>query len=204
MADRPTTPEDGEPLSAFFNATLSFVTNVSGDIVKACGADPDAELIQANATLVHNHFRKLFDTALAGYAGANIGVRKGVLEALAVADGVGLASVGEKAARSTVAKAVFGGGFFSWLSKYLFEIKKLIRLIFELIFGTVPHWLDVILDLIDQFWDMIMELLSGVFGFNRREVARDISFGAVNGLNEVAAVQRLRAASAEMSKADED
>lgn len=204
MVEKTATPGDADALNAFFNSTLSFVSNISKDMVRACGADPDADLIQANATIVQNQFQKLVDRALSGHAGANQGVKAAVAEFLSVADGVSLAGVGEKTARASIAKGLFGGGFFSWISKHLTEIKKIFREIFRLIFHGVPEWLETILTLIDELWNMISELLGGVFGFSRREIARDISSGEVNSLNEIAATQRLRAASMELDASDDD
>jgi len=204
MVEKTAASGEADALSAFFDSTLSFVTNVSKDMVKACGTDPDADLIQANGSVVQNHFQKLFTRILEAHAGANQGVRNSIADYLAVADGVFLASVGEKTARASIAKGIFGGGFFSWITKHLTEIKKIIRKIVELIFHRVPSWLETVLDLIDQLWGMISELLGGVFGFDRRELAKDISSGEVNALNEIAAVQRLRAASMAVERADDD
>ncbi|MDZ4376096.1 MAG: hypothetical protein U1C74_32345 [Phenylobacterium sp.] len=195
---------EGDPLGAFFAATLSFVSNVTKDMVKACGSDPDADLIQTNGSLVQNHLQKLFSRTSEAYAGTNQATRAAVGEYLALADGVFVASTGEKTARSSLAKGIFGGGFFSWISKYLTEIKKIIRFIVRLIFGRVPDWLEELLVLIDQIWGMLAELLGGVFGFNRREIARDISSGEINSLNEIAAMQRLKAVSRELDRSDDD
>jgi len=203
MAERANTGE-GDPLAAFFAATLSFVSNVTQDMVKACGNDPDADLIRTNGALVQNHLEKLFARTSEVYAGANAATRATVSEYLAVSDGVFVAATGEKTARSSLAKGIFGGGFFSWISKYLTEIKKIIRFIVTLIFHRVPDWLEDLLVLIDEIWGMIAELLGGVFGFNRREIARDISSGEINSLNEIAAMQRLKAVSREMDGSDDD
>lgn len=204
MAERISAAGEGDPLAAFFTATLSFVSNVTKDMVKACGNDPDADLIQANASLVQNHLQKLFARTSEVYSGANQATRATVAEYLALADGVFMASTGEKTARSSIAKGLFGGGFFSWISKYLTEIKKIIRFIVTLIFRRVPDWLEDLLVLIDEIWGMISELLGGVFGFNRREIAKDISSGEINSLNEVAAMQRLRAVSRELDRSDDE
>lgn len=204
MAERTATPGEGDALGVFFTAATSFVANVTKDMVTACGADPDGDLITANGSLVQNQLQKIFDKASSGYLGANQGIRAQVTEYLSVADGTALATIGERTARATLAKGVFGGGFISWISKHLTEIKKIIREILGMIFPKLKDWLEPILILIDELWNMMAELLGGVFGLSRRELARDMSAGEVNSLNEIAATQRLRMASREMERSDDE
>jgi hypothetical protein len=51
-----------------------------------------------------------------------------------------------------------------------------------------------LLGLIDELWEMIVSLLSVVFGICMREVADDISARSVNTMNELAALARLEQA----------
>lgn len=201
MTDKETQAPKANALESFATASLSFVRNTGAAFIEACGGDPDTELIRSNIASVENHLTHVFDFAKQQYAAGNIGIKNQIDEVLSIADGEHLALSGERTALSVAKKGIFGGGFFSWISKHLSEIKKIIRLLFG---DKLPKWLDTILDLIDQLWDMIAELLSGIFGFNRREIARDISSGRVNYMNELAAVARLTLETQRLSAADED
>lgn len=203
MAEKENAPTGANPVEAFADASLRFVRNTGNNMVEASGNDPDVELIRANVDLVENHLNRVFETIKSQYSGTNIAIKRQIDEFLGIADGVGLAQSGERTAISVIKKGIFGGGFFSWISKHLAEIKKIIGFIFSF-FGGTPKWVQTILDLIDQLWNMIVELLSGLFGFNKREIARDLSWGEVNYLNELAAVARLSYETQRLSKLDEE
>lgn len=202
MADA--TKPQAEMLQRFIDGSMSFVTNVSRSMIEASGKDPDSELIAANTEIVITTMRNLLTSVRTAFDGANALAKRSVEQALEVAGVELLPSTGERAAVSTLKKGIFGGGFFSWISKHLAEIKKIIRMIVQLIHGSVPPWVDRILDLIDQLWNMISELLGGIFGFKRAEIARDLSMGEVNFFNELAAVENLQTATARGRKLDDD
>jgi hypothetical protein len=198
------TKSQSDILQRFIDSSMNFVLNVSKSMVEVSGKDPDAELIAANAELVSTTLRNLLNSVRTSYDGANALAKRSVEQALEIA-GIDLVPItGERAALNVLKKGIFGGGFFSWISKHLAEIKKIIRMILGMILGSVPEWVDKILDLIDQLWNMISELLGGIFGFNRSEIARDISMGEVNFLNELAAVENLQAATARRRKVDDE
>lgn len=181
------------PLEEFLGAAEGFVKNVSAAMVGAAGDDPDALLIRGTSVTVIAQFASLCQEVRSGYRGANAAARREADRFLSIQQGALLARTGEEAALAALAAGP-GGGFFGWVSQHLEEIKKIIRWILGLIFKELPKWVDEIITLIDELWDLIASLLGGVFGLNRQEIANEISARAVNTKNELAALERLAAA----------
>lgn len=196
MAQAPTKsdPRGPNPLEDFLSAAQNFVTNVSAAMVKAAGNHEDAPLIEGTSRIVMGQFSAVCQEVQAAYQGTNSTARREADKLLSLQQGAQMARIGQETAQAALAQGP-GRGFFSWVSQHLEEIKKLIRFIVEAILGHVPAWLDKLLKLIDELWDLISSLLGGVFGFNRREIADEISARAVNTMNELAALARLRTAS---------
>jgi hypothetical protein len=190
------TKKDQTPVadpSAFFDAVTSFTARVADAMVAAAGDDPDTAVMKANGDLVTSHFKKMFEEANARFQSSSVKTKQEIGEIIRVTDGINLASVGEKAAISSLRIGKLGKGFFAWISKHLAELKKIIRLIVGTIFGSVPKWLNTLLDLIDQLWDLIVSLLSSIFGFDITQISKMLSAGKVNYLNEITAVAKLDA-----------
>jgi hypothetical protein len=181
------------PLEDFLTAAEAFVKNVSAAMLKAAGDHEDGVLIDGTSRVVIAQFASVCQEVRGSYRTTNAAARREVDKLLSIQQGALLARTGEDTAKAALSKGP-GGGFFGWVSQYLEEIKKLIRFIVELIMGHMPSWLEKLLALIDELWDMISSLLSGVFGLKQIDVANEISARAVNTMNELAALARLEAA----------
>ncbi len=203
MAEENTRKQGGAdgPLEEFLAAAESFVKNISAAMVRSAGDNEDALLLDGTGQVVVAQFGRLTEEVRTSYRGANVAARREADRFLAVQQGVMLAQVGEQTARTALERGV-GRNFFAWISQYLEEIKKLIEFILDLIFGFVPGWVSDLILLIDELWDMISSLLGGIFGFNAREIADEISARAVNTRNELAAQARLKTARAFAGKAE--
>jgi hypothetical protein len=190
-------------LDEFLTAAEAFVANVSQAMLRAAGEDEDAVLIEGTSRMVIAQFGSVTREARTAYQGASAAGRRDADRLLAIQQGTLIARTGEETALSALARGP-GRGFFGWVSQHLEELKKLIRFIFEAITGSVPGWLEKLLRLIDELWDLISSLLSGIFGLNRREIADEISARAVNTMNELTALARLGAAGRPVKADDND
>jgi hypothetical protein len=180
------------PLDDFLNAAESFVKNTSAAMIKAAGDHEDGLLIEGTSRMVIAQFAAVCGDVRATYASTNPAARRDADKLLSIQQGALLARIGEETAKAALAKGP-GGGFFAWVSQHLEELKKLIKFIVKALHGGIePPWIDEILRLIDELWDLISSLLGGVFGLNRREIGDEISARAVNTMNELAALARLQ------------
>lgn len=195
--------DGGKDLASFLEAANGFVSNVSDLMIKAAGKDEDAVLISGTTEVVIEQFKAVTDRVAEAYEGANAAARIDTDELIALQHGVALVKAGETTARKALLQRV-GGGFFAWISQYLTEIKKLIRFIIKAIFGRVPKWYDELETLIDELWDLIVSILGGILGLKRDSIAREQSLRAVNTKNELAALERLQAASDSTTDEDDD
>jgi hypothetical protein len=88
--------------------------------------------------------------------------------------------------------------FLSWLAEFFTQIKKILKKILQLIFDLLgikwPSWLDLIFDILDELFHLLLSLLGEVFGFDFRTTARILSELEVNFLHEQAALESVRAA----------
>jgi hypothetical protein len=195
MAETPPKKDSGgsNPLEEFLNAAESFVANVSAAMLKAAGDHENSVLIDGTSKVIVAQFASITQEVRASYRTANLAAREETDHFLSIQQGTLLARTGEETA--TVAlRTSARKGFFSWVSQHLEEIKKLIKFIVKLIFRRVPGWLEDLLLLIDELWNLIVSLLSEVFGISMRETAADISARTVNTMNELAALERLEQA----------
>ncbi len=192
MAETPPKTDSGSanPLDEFLNAAEAFVKNVSAAMLKAAGDHEYSVLIDGTSKVVVAQFASVCQEVRAAYRTANVAARQEADHFLSIQQGALMARTGEQTA-TTALETSTRKGFFAWVSQFLEEIKKLIKFIVGLILGRVPKWLDDLLLLIDQLWNLIVSLLSDVFGINMREVADDISARLVNSMNEFAALARL-------------
>lgn len=202
----PKTPRSGarkDPLKEFQDAILSFVNRVPQAALKAVGNDPDAHLIEANATMIQNMFKKSFVKINREAAKISTVQLAEVTDFLEVTDGINMVRVGEKTAVSAFSAKLFGGSIWQWIGQHLTEIKKIVGMILGLFSKKLKEWWDKISVIIDELWNILVSILGGIFGANRMAVAKELSNAEVNYLNEMAALTRLQSASSR-DETDED
>jgi len=198
MATDKTKPKNGTPSSGsevfqeFQKAVLSFVDVVPNAALKLLGNDPAVNLVKSNAVMVQNIFKNSFTKMNNELAGVNTLVASEAMEFLEITDGIGFARRSEETAVQAFQAKLFGGNIWQWLGQNLTEIKKIIRMILGIFSKKLADWWESLEVLIDEIWDLIMSLLGGLFGFNSREIAGDLSYAQVNYLNEMTALARLK------------
>jgi hypothetical protein len=183
-----------DPVEAFLAAAEAFVRNVSAAQVKAAGKHPDAILVDGMARIVTAQFGRACEEIRALHRDSGPAVRREAEAVVARQGGNVLPAIGEEVALAAIAAGP-GGGFFGWLSDHLGLIKKILRLLIQIGHGGVmPPWWEKTLEIIDEPWNGKNALSAGIGGFNRAEIAHEISARHVGMMNELAAVARLVAA----------
>ena len=190
--------EEG-PLEEFLGASESFVRNVCSAQVESAGDDPDAVLLEGMSRIAIAQFGRVCEEIRASYRACNGAARRDADAVLAIQEGALMARVGEEIALAAIAKGP-GGGFFGWLSEHIDLIKKIMDMIIRITHGgAYPPWWEKIRELVDELIRAILALFAGMKGFNRQEVANEMSARAVNTMNELAALARLIAANRQQS-----
>jgi len=191
------------PLEAFLGAAESFVSNAFSAVAQSAGESLDAPLLSTTAATLVEQFRALTGRVRKAYADSPRAGRGPVDEFLALQRGQLLAVSGERAATAALAKGI-GEGFFSFIFGHLKEIKKIIRMILELIFKKLPDWVDQIILIIDQIAELLLPLLGGVLGMNRSKIAAELSREEQNFWAELAALDRVTAIRRQLDRDVED
>jgi hypothetical protein len=188
---KPSSKSDG-PLESFLAAAESFVSKGFTAVAAAAGESEDRALLDTTAATLIQQFRALTGRTRSAYARLAAAGRGPVDEFLQLQQGTLLAVSAEKTALATLASAV-GGGFFSWMFGHLKEIKKIIRMILELIFKPLPAWVDQVILIIDQLAELLLSLFGGALGLNRSKIAGELSRDEQNFWDELAALDKVSA-----------
>lgn len=178
-----------DALAAFLKEAEGFVTTTVDGITKAVGKDDDAPLIASHGAALTEQMGKLVQLTRERYEGANAESRRLVDDFMNAQSVTTLARNAQSTLRASVAKGIFGDGFFSWLESNQAEIKKIFEMIFSL-FGAVPAWLTKILQIIDQLLKLLSGLFGGILGRNRSRIMSELSIMEVEFWNEIAAHKR--------------
>ncbi len=178
-------------LSDLKAAILSMVESVPNAALELAGSDPDAALVRANVKMVKNIFEKSFAKIEKEFAGGNAVAVEQAFEFLEITDGLGFAQRTEKVGVAAFKSKLFGGNIWQWLGQNMTEIKKIIGMILGIFSKKLEAWWKRLEPLIDEIWNLVMSLLGGILGFNKREIARDLSMAEVNYLNEMTAHAKL-------------
>lgn len=116
---------------------------------------------------------------------------------LRVQDGDAIATRAVEGTRQVLKGGVLGK-LIHWISQHLKELKKILLAILHLIFDLLhipwPDWLDRIIQIVDELLDLLLSLLSEVFGMDFGVAARALSEQEVNFLREMAALESVRVA----------
>ena len=105
---------------------------------------------------------------------------------------------GTETVKAVFKKGGFGKKFLQWILKWFKEIKKFLKELMQIVcdlFGwSFPAWIDKLLQILDEIYDMFVSLIADVIGIDVRTFAREASCMEVDYLNELAAFERLRQA----------
>jgi hypothetical protein len=184
-----------DALSSFLASADKFVETISAQAVAAAGKGEERLLIQATGESVVAQMRKLTDYVRESAEGIGSVQRRELDQFLRVQDGDAIVSRALE-----VSKQVLSGSagpvtmsFFSWLNENIQTIKKIILKILTLIFGTLPDWVDAIIVIIDEIFNLLKSLLGEQVGLRRSDVANEASREEVNFLREMTALAEWQA-----------
>lgn len=188
-------PTGGEDLLATFLASFeNFLDQIGMQATQAAKAEQQV-LIQSTAESLSGQAVKL-TAFIRETAGRLSPVQRVELDRfLKVQDGVAFATRGVAVSAQLMASGVIGN-LIHWISQHLKELKKVLSEILHIIFDFLhipyPDWLDKILQLLDQFLDLLLSLLGDVFGIDFGRTARQLSDQEVNFLHQWAAFEAVR------------
>jgi hypothetical protein len=174
----------------------NFVGQISEESVRAAPQGEQQVLIRATGESLVGQTGKLtlFIRRKAGRLSA--AQRSQLDEFLEVQDGETFANRGVEISKQLLSRGIIGN-LVHWISQHLKELKKILteilHFIFDLLHIPYPAWIDKIALIIDEFSDLLLSLLSDVFGIDFRLAARQLSEQEVNFLREWAAFETLRA-----------
>jgi hypothetical protein len=202
MSTTATPPKtDGGKTNGLLEQTLSTYLQYCEEFSRgavACSEDPESKtLIKSTADRFVESNKRLFEYIRSNHARLSLNQQKSIEEYLVVQDAVALGVTGADTMKVGF-KAGWVKKFLKWMLKWFKELKKVLREILEMITDalgiSLPRWLNTIFLLLDELYDAIVELISGVFGLDTRQIAKESSELEVSYLNELAALQRLKAA----------
>ena len=187
---------NGDLLNEVLASADRFVETISAQAVAATGEGEHRLVIQSTGESVVAQMRKLTDYVRAAAEGIGPAQRRELDQFLRVQDGDALVDRALKVSAQMISGSVgpVTMGFFSWLNEHIQTIKKIILAILTLIFGHVPEWVNTILIIIDEIFNLLKSLLGGHLGLKMSEVADQASREEVNFLRELTALAELEAA----------
>ncbi|BAP56318.1 hypothetical protein THII_2021 [Thioploca ingrica] len=183
-------------LESFLLSVENFVGQISEESVKAAPQEEQQVLIRSTGESLVGQTGKLtvFIRETAGRL--SVAQRVELDRFLQVQDGEAFANRGVEVTKQLLGKGLLGN-LIHWISQHLKELKKLmgeiLHIILNLLHIPYPDWLDKILQFLDQSFDLLLSLLSDVFGIDLRLAARQLSEQEVNFLREWAAFETVRA-----------
>jgi hypothetical protein len=195
----PGRPTDGNSLESLLRGVQDFMVQITGQATKAAGESDQALLIASTGESLVGQTTKLSDF-IRETANRLSPIQRGELNRfLQVQDGEAQTQRVIAVTQQVLARGILGK-LLHWISQHLKELKKvlseILHFIFDLLHLPYPDWLDTILRIIDELLDLVLSLLSEVFGIDFRITARELSEQEVNFLHETAAFEAVRAARA--------
>jgi hypothetical protein len=184
-------------LESFLGSVENFVGEVSAEAVKAAPKGEQQVLIQATGDSLMGQTNKL--TAFIRESAARLSAtqRLELDKFLQVQDGVAMANRGVAVTKQLLGTGIFGK-LLHWIAQHIKEIKKILlailHFIFDLLHIPFPEWINTLFLIIDEIFDLLMSLLSEVFGIDFGRAARQFSEQEVDFLHEWAAFEAVRAA----------
>lgn len=193
----PVRPEGRDLLEPFLLGVENFVGQISALAAKAAPQGEHQVLIQSTGESVVGQTGKLAAFIRETASRLSSPQRVELDRFLRVQDGEAIAARGVEVAQQQLSGGI-GGKLVHWISQHLKEIKKILleilQFVFELLHIPFPGWIDRILQIIDQLFDLVLSLLADVFGFDFARTARELSEQEVNFLRELAALESMKAA----------
>ncbi len=192
-------PSEPNLLESFLLSVENFVGQISAEAVQAAPQGEQQILIQSTGESLVGQTSKLtvFIRETAGRL--STAQRVELDKFLQVQDGEAYANRGVEVTKQLLGKGVIGN-LVHWIGQHLKELKKILRAILHFLFDLLhipyPDWLDSIIQIMDEFLDLLLSLLADVFGIEFRVAARHLSEQEVNFLREMAAFESVRAARA--------
>ena len=188
-------PGSEDLLGSFLGAFENFVSQVGAEAVTAAGKGEQRILIKSTTESLVGQTVKL--TAFVRETAERLSpVQRGELDRfLRVQDGVAIANRGVEVSRQVLRSGILGN-VIHWIAQHLKELKKILseilHFLFDLLHISYPDWLDKLLQILDQFLDLILSLLGDVFGIDLGRTARQLSEQEVGFLHEWAAFEAIR------------
>lgn len=197
--NEPGRPADGNPLDSLLGAVQEFMVQITAQATKAAGANDQAALIASTGESLVAQTTRLMTFTRESADRLSPVQRVELNRFLQVQDGEAQAQRVIAVTEKFLAGGVVGK-LLHWISQHLKELKKVLKEILQFIFDLLhipfPDWLDTILRILDELLDLVLSLLSEVFGIDFRVTARELSELEVNFLRESAAFEAVRAARA--------
>lgn len=187
---------DGDLLETFVRSFESFASQIVAECVQAAPKGEQQILIQSAGESFVGQANKI--TAFLRETGKRLSAAQRVEldRFLQVQDGPAIAARGVAVAQQVMRGGIIGR-LLHWLAAHLKELKKIIseimHFIFDLLHIPYPDWFDRLLQILDQFLDLLLSLLSEVFGIDFGRAARQFSEQEVDFLREWAAFEAVRA-----------
>ena len=192
----PSRPGERNLLESFLLSVENFVSQISAESIKAAAKGEQQVLIESTGESLIGQTGKL--TAFIRETSGRLSTAQRVEldKFLQVQDGEASANRAVEVTRKLLAKGILGN-LVHWISQHLKELKKILEEILQFIFDLLhipyPDWIHRILEIIDEFLDLLLSLLADVFGLDFGFTARQLSEQEVNFLHELAAFESVRA-----------
>ncbi|MDP1748784.1 MAG: hypothetical protein Q8L22_04955 [Reyranella sp.] len=188
-------PKDGDRLESFLSAFENFAREISAECALAAPKGEQQILIQSTGESFVGQTTKVL-AFVRETAGRLSAVQRIELDRfLQVQDGEAYAGRGVAVTKQLLRSGVIGR-LLHWLSQHLKELKKIlseiVHFILDLLHIPFPDWFDRLLQVLDQFLDLLLSLLSEVFGIDFGRAARQFSEQEVDFLREWAAFEAVR------------
>jgi len=204
----PGRPPERDPLESFLGAVENYVGQIVAEAAKAAPDGLQRVMIGSTGESLTAQTGKL--TAFIRQTAERLSnaQRLELNRFLQVQDGEAQVERVVTVAKQFLALGFNGSTFLHWLSKHLEEIKKIIRaildLLAELLHFHIPSWIEKLLLILDELFNLLMSLLGEVYGLDFQTVARELSEQEVSFLRELAALESLQAARAGRRNANQE
>lgn len=185
----------------------NFMQTIIQGVIDASPEDETKLLAEATAETLQLQLQKVHGFVRENHARLSPIQQEEMRKFLQTQDGHNMARRGAETARAIFKKGGFGKKFLQWIIKWFKELKKfikeLVQIIFDLFGWSFPTWIDKLLQILDQSFDMFVSLLADVLGIDLKSFAREASWMEVDYLNELAAFEKLRQAQRTRTASDE-